>query len=724
MAGFAMYTARLRQRNANKAQQVVLAAAIFDKQDRVLVSPEGLLPSEKITDTFLEKTSNDSFTIAHPLFHWMFQASRNWSSINTIIGGIANHLTHLPRAGHTNARGDIQLITDHGELVENYEIIFRELFCAAAAGLADKTKTSLTSVGILWDEIIATGGRQRIPPQARRRQGDVEAGAVDGDATPTRKNMVQRGTKTHTSGSDSHAGEKFGRQQIVEVGRGSLMFLVRIVENNNDVQALTAAGYRFAELHQVSGIIGSTMQIKTRGFENKLRSMSRYSEQLNNMLEPGVHVGLFGVRACVNHAWGFDVLARKEARNLLPSVQMLPVSRLDAWQEQFLRQLNGLTPTQLVRSIHNLKHLTPKEMAFASQLTDSVQALRSWIESSIFEDAVLCSKTVEVPCRSATPGSSPGLCTVIAFKIVIPIHLHIDSSQCEFVPLSLFKVHQFVYQNSPNHIVFARSVHRDIAPIVNAAPITQGTRKGSGHSRGSSLRDNAMASRFFRASRPSTSGRAVDSDGNPIPMVLRRRDSGAGSDQTTSTLKLWQGRHRSEDHGAEGMDYERQSSSPPPPAYGMDELRPPTTPQSPITGSTLNSHSIAYQQPASSLGGIMVSQEITVNVLSTEDVPNAGGGTSVETRALSGRRQPIHGGAGVSVDAGSYSRSHSVAEVHRREGEGAKGVAVGIELASLGGDDGFAKIGTGVQVSNIEAGAMAEVPTFVDELFMLCVQGR
>ena len=40
---------------AAKAQQIVLAAAVFDKQGRILVTPEGLLPSEKITETFPQK---------------------------------------------------------------------------------------------------------------------------------------------------------------------------------------------------------------------------------------------------------------------------------------------------------------------------------------------------------------------------------------------------------------------------------------------------------------------------------------------------------------------------------------------------------------------------------------------------------------------------------------------------------------------------------------------
>ncbi len=51
----AVISARTMKRYATKAQQVVLAAAIFDNQGRILVSPEGLLPSEKITETFPQR---------------------------------------------------------------------------------------------------------------------------------------------------------------------------------------------------------------------------------------------------------------------------------------------------------------------------------------------------------------------------------------------------------------------------------------------------------------------------------------------------------------------------------------------------------------------------------------------------------------------------------------------------------------------------------------------
>ncbi len=44
--------------------------------------------------------------------------------------------------------------------MDNYEMIFRELFCVAASALAAKMSDDLTNVGVLWDEIFHTGGME------------------------------------------------------------------------------------------------------------------------------------------------------------------------------------------------------------------------------------------------------------------------------------------------------------------------------------------------------------------------------------------------------------------------------------------------------------------------------------------------------------------------------------------------------------------------------------
>lgn len=55
LVGSAAYSARTRMRYATKAQQIALAVAVFDTRGRILVNQEGLLPSEVITDTILQK---------------------------------------------------------------------------------------------------------------------------------------------------------------------------------------------------------------------------------------------------------------------------------------------------------------------------------------------------------------------------------------------------------------------------------------------------------------------------------------------------------------------------------------------------------------------------------------------------------------------------------------------------------------------------------------------
>ena len=52
---FSLIGQRSRQRSADRAQQVVLACAIFDPEGRLMVTPEGLMPCRKITDSYNER---------------------------------------------------------------------------------------------------------------------------------------------------------------------------------------------------------------------------------------------------------------------------------------------------------------------------------------------------------------------------------------------------------------------------------------------------------------------------------------------------------------------------------------------------------------------------------------------------------------------------------------------------------------------------------------------
>lgn len=55
LLAFALLANNRRAKSASRAQQVILACATFDPEGRLLVTPEGMIPTEKITNSFEER---------------------------------------------------------------------------------------------------------------------------------------------------------------------------------------------------------------------------------------------------------------------------------------------------------------------------------------------------------------------------------------------------------------------------------------------------------------------------------------------------------------------------------------------------------------------------------------------------------------------------------------------------------------------------------------------
>ncbi|EWY85835.1 hypothetical protein FOYG_12935 [Fusarium oxysporum NRRL 32931] len=493
------------RKSAFRAQQVTLGTAVFDKAGRILVDPDGLIPSTVITDSFLEKHTKDGFSIRHPIFQWMFLASRNWSIISSLVGGMRQHVSQLPHSStHKDGRCGIQLVNEYGEMIENYDIIFRELFCLAAAELAGRFHEDLTSVGVLWDEILLTGPVGQWPrPQSRMSSRlSLSWGMVDSQ-------------EDNQSGPDIETGLN-ARQQAF--GRGLLMLLARRVESDEDAERFLSAGYRFAELHQVSNIIRSGMQIQSTEFETKLRSMSTYASK-HNEAPSGVHIGFFAIRASVRS--GFDILVQKDARSLLPSMA-LPLKTLENWHLQFLKRFGNMSVSKILQSLNETSvGQSAQESEFAAQLSETIKALCEWIQEPLFEDAVLTSTISCTPCRD---NEEWGQSTMIAMRLMIPIHSVLSSPNCEFIPLSFFKIRQAPAQFQHE---FTQGVHERFEHIVKLADsgeVSQGS--GSG-----------LPFRFWSFRRSNLSAVNI-LNGNTMAMGNQRRRLSADSTKSSSTVNL------------------------------------------------------------------------------------------------------------------------------------------------------------------------------------------
>ncbi|KAG5976615.1 hypothetical protein E4U56_001700 [Claviceps arundinis] len=450
MTCLAIYSTWVRHDYASKSQQVVLAAGVFDDKGRIMVTQDGYLPSEVVTDTYLPKSNDDVFNTNHPLFHWMFRASRNWDTMTKMMGKMARHIALLAHENNTGraGRAGVKLVGVDGLLVNDYDTILRELFCVTAEALATKTKETLSRAGTLWDDMFVTGESRAAP--RKRPVLSMDSFSMHG--------LAEKGFQPNAA-------------SVQEYGRGCLMFLVRRADGKRDVERLEAAGFRFAEVHQVVGTIRASMHIKTPDLEARLRAMSTQRDS-TTLLAPGVHVGLFAVRARLDRS-GFDVLAQKSARNLLPCVA-LPMKRLDPAHEAFVFSLRGLTLAAILGRIERQLHfISTDEKTFATALRAGMSTLRDVLGDEAFDEATLLPRSVQLPCAGSQRSGQPqqlARCTLIAFQLVMPIHASPLAPHCEFTPLTFFKMRQLTYDGSPHHVDFSHMVHRDLSSGILDAP--------------------------------------------------------------------------------------------------------------------------------------------------------------------------------------------------------------------------------------------------------------
>ena len=550
----------------------------------------------------------------------MFRASRNWSGIQPLLDGMANHLAQLPRYGRDrDARATVNLVTEHGDVMEGYDILFRELFCVAANTLATKMKESISDAGVLWEEILATGTGV-VPDEGR------SSGESDGDLKKEPRVNVRDLEK--------------GRPR--KGSNGSLMLLVKRVDREDDIARLGAAGYRFVDVHQAAGHIAATMQIKDPDFDSKFRDIARYLEPKQRLV-PGVHIGFFGLRPRGNGST-YDILVRKQNKSLLPSVR-LPFDKLSTWQADFLFRLEGMTVAEMEKKQMAWRNLSQKETNFVSRLLDAMQDLRTWVGDKVVESAILTPQVTQVSC-GGRPKSATA--TLIALRIVMPPKTKVISANCTFIPLSLFKVHQLTAPSSPHHLAFSHAVHRELAPIINGSP--SGIRRSPSRKPGA----RPFPSKLKKFGRPGRTTHHVDGDRNPVPVVLgqgsRSRSMTNGS---SSTLKLWD-RNSVENGGGSGGEMPYETVTPP--------------------------------MNLSMLGGIMISEEVTVNV------QELSGGSARTSGSLTDRDETTRAPA-------------------------PPGDEGGIEMDRLHGT-------ATMRFANVEVENRAELVTFVDELYALCMDDR
>ncbi|KAH7346914.1 hypothetical protein BKA65DRAFT_456864 [Rhexocercosporidium sp. MPI-PUGE-AT-0058] len=554
---FAILARRRRLRSANRAQHVVLASAIFDMHGRLLVTPEGHLPNQKVTTSYIERSLDDEFGVSHPIFQWMFRTTRNWSSISSLLPGMRSHLYNAStrRGSRASSKAEVNLGGAEGESPDDYSIIFREIFCVAAADLAEQLNEPLENIGILFDEILSTG-----------------------QTTTSSKSKVLWNSRESSKDLESDG------KVMAALGRGQLLFLVRRA-NRREAERFAASGYRFAEIQNVAHIITRSMQINCNDLQGRLASM-RESSSGTNILKPGVHLACFAIRASVRG--GFDVLIRKDARNELPTMQ-LPIDNLDSWQISFLSQLDGFSVKACLKFLKERlarQEITKREQSFAIQLYDALVGLDEEIGNTFFADALLIGIPISAPCYgSGGDNAKPAQAALITFRIIVPIQFCAQGLKVGFTPLSFFRTQQCVYRNSPDHARFARAIHKEFGPLVNKKRL-------SIKDDGEGLESGSSPGKFSRRLKRNVRG----------PLDTPRKVEGVpkAHTKTLTSLRFWNRKQSSREARAS-------------PKVALD------------------SSSEIRLVETQTFGGIMVSQEVSIDIRDIEGYSRQRGGADDES---------------------------------------------------------------------------------------------
>lgn len=388
---------------------------------------------------------NDTFNVSHPVFLWMFRTSRNWRGIVNLIPSMRSHINQIGLRGILGTN-DHNLLDDEGSPIEHYTLVFRELFCIAAADLAASLHQPLEKIGILYDEMLATG------------KGVEE--------TSTRNKRP--GAKARKSAATTNSTDDLELESLGTSGKGQLLFLVSKV-GRREAESFQAAGYRFASIPQVINIMSNSLQVKPNPLTRRLDIMREYVSE-PHMLDPGAHVAIFAIRASLGAGrHGFDLLARRDAKNQLPTMQ-LTSEPLEDWQWDYIKSMDTFPLAVCMKTINKAtkaSNPSKKEQAFAKLLLKCLETLKEEIEDSFVNDALLIGKPIEAPCRAESPESRPGAAQLIAFTIIVPIHGRAPGKKLMFEPLNFFNMQQHVYPQSPDHDAFARKTYREYKKVLN-----------------------------------------------------------------------------------------------------------------------------------------------------------------------------------------------------------------------------------------------------------------
>ena len=370
--------------------------------------------------------------MGHPVFCWIYRASRCWYGVSDLLPGMRSHLRNVKSCKGSRYRHRTGSMDDS---TGDYSALFKKLYCVAAKDLADIVQLPLEDIGVLDGTIMNTG---TLSKSARLK--------------------LLHGLSTRYNELDN--AEK-GRPPMI-FGRGQLLFLVRRASRSQALR-LQSTGYRFATISNVAELLARSMEVTKEELLPQLKRMRDHSVT-ERLLEPGVHLGCFALRPVIHR--GFDVLVRKDGSNMLPTSK-LANSKLEQWQIEVLHRMDNWTVAMCCEKLRSGSLFAdPEQQQFSRQLLESLTDLAGRVDSGFFEDARLVATPLRAPCDVSNRNSSSQEAFMVAFRVITDAHQPSSfNDRYEFASLRFFLCQQHAYRDCADNAVFARRIHREFAAM-------------------------------------------------------------------------------------------------------------------------------------------------------------------------------------------------------------------------------------------------------------------
>lgn len=418
----------------------MLACAYFDQDGNIMVTNEGLLPSQKIAKRFTLKTFDEEFNTSHPVFHWIWKVSNDWDSVSDLIGKMRTYVRNIdPYTGMHESEKEV--MAEDEEKASDDTIQFRAGFCVAAADLSDRLHLKLENLGVLFDRVTGTGV---LPSQYSKKLAHNDTASI--------------------------ASSMF-------LEKGQLLFFTRKLPKS-DAEQFAADGYRFAPPTRVEAMIARTMQIPHIGVSAQIKRLQEYAADSSSAptAKQGTYLTCFAALGRVRGH--FDVLVSKANQAQLPDIQLSP-HHLSQFQIGYLKAYDGWSAGRMVKDLKDKQQRDAarnnEERGFILLIINALTTLSYELSEEWFSELTFNARPLTTHygrSRSAAPAMLFGLTRLL------DIHQGLvkQPDRLTFVPLDFFRVRASYYPGCGNRSKLRSAVHTEFGPLLTKSQNEFGSR--------------------------------------------------------------------------------------------------------------------------------------------------------------------------------------------------------------------------------------------------------